>query len=182
MILRIATLLFVLFAAGGCGTQSASPFVQQLDETTGESLLRTREPLRLVADRPTLSRVGKDYLFAMPVSVSGTERAGTYLWFGFGSTTDRRLTGADVPDVNRIVLLVDGTPMTFDLNAWSAIAASEPVEPGVEHYASFGARVTDSQLKKLAMATEISAYVTNAGNRSPDYRVTAGRATDWASY
>lgn len=182
MALRIVTLLFVLFVAGGCGTQPPSPFVQQLNESTGESLLRAREPLRLVADRPTLSRVGKDYLFAMPVSVSGTTHAGTYLWFGFGSTTDRRLTGADIPDVNRIVLLVDGTPMTFDLHPWSTIATAEPVEPGVEHYASFGARVTDSQLRKLSAAGEISAYVTNAGNRSPDYRVAAGRATDWASF
>lgn len=179
---RVIVFLIATAIVTGCAGQSESPFVQQLDETTGESLLRMREPMRLVADRPALSRVGKDYLFAMPVSVSGSGSAGTYLWFGFGSTTDRRLTGAKLPDVNTIVLLVDGTPMTFDLSPWTSIVAAEPIDPGVDHYASFGARVTSSQLRRLAAALDISAFVTDSENRSPDYRRVAGHAVDWANF
>ncbi|MBT8443085.1 MAG: hypothetical protein KJO76_11905 [Gammaproteobacteria bacterium] len=178
---RIVVAMTVLAIMAGCGGQPVSPFVQQLDESTGESLLRVRDPLRLVAEQPALSRVGKDYLFAMPVSVSGSDEAGTYLWFGFGSTTDRTLTGASLPNVKQIVLFVDGTPMTFDLRDWSAIVASEPFDPGVVHYASFGARVTQSQLRRIAAATGISAYVTNADSRSPVYKVAGGAVSDWAS-
>lgn len=182
MRLRVIILLMAAAAAGACGNQPVSPFVQQLDETTGESLLRVQEPLRLVAEQPALSRVGKDYLFALPVSVAGNNRSGTYLWFGFGSTTDRGLTGAPVPDVNKIVLVVDGTPMTFDLRSWATIAASEPIDPGVDHYASFGARVTRSQLRRISNATDLSAFVTNRKNRSPTYKMTGGDATDWATF
>lgn len=182
MAIRILLLAFMVFALGACASQPESPFVQRLDDSTGESLLRGRQPLRLVAKRPTLSRVGKDYLFAMPVSVSGNSVSGTYLWFGFGSTTDRALTGAPLPDVSEVVLVVDGMPMTFDLQPWSAVAASEPFEHGVDHYASFGARVTRSQLLRIASAADLQAWVTNAKNRSPVYRMAAGDAADWASF
>lgn len=178
-ILRHA-LLFSLAFAAGCGSQSVSHFVQHVDEQSGESYTHAVEPVRLAAERPALSRVGKDYLYVAPVSVSGIDTPRNYLWFAVGSSTDRRLTGALLPSVNRIVLVIDGMPMTFDIVPWADVASSEPFDIGVEHYSSYSARVTRSQLGKIAAAKEISAFVTNGEDRSPTYALVAGAHDAWA--
>ena len=138
--------------------------------------------MRLTALRPALSRVGKDYLFVAPVSVSGVGTPKNYLWFSFGSSVDRRITGTPLPIVNTIVLVVDDMPMTFDLAQWSNVASSEPYRVDVEHYISYGARITQSQLRRIASATELSAYVTNADYRSPTYELVSGEYTVWADF
>lgn len=168
--------------AFGCAGAPTSAFVQEVDESTGESFTRAREPLRMSALRPALSRVGRDYLFVAPVSVSGTGPPQNYIWFAFGSSVDRHLTGAPLPEVNTIVLVVDDMPMTFDLVQWSEIASSEPFSVGVEHYMSYSARVTQSQLRRIASATELSAYVTNADYRSPAYELVSGDHLSWSDF
>lgn len=173
--------LFALFVTG-CGGQPVSPLVQNVDESTGESFTHTREPVRMLASRPALSRVGKDYLFVAPVSVSGLGMPQNYLWFAFGSSVDRRITGAPVPGVNAIVLVVDDMPMTFDLVSWSDVASSEPYDLDVEHYVSFSARVTHSQLRRIAAASELSAFVTNREFRSPAYELIAGEYASWSDF
>lgn len=174
-------MILVWLACGAaCSNQPQSQFKQHVDDDTGESYSHAIEPLRLVADQPALSRVGKDYLFVAPVSVSGAHTPNSYLWLAIGSSVDRRITGVPLPDVNAIVLVIDGMPMTFDLVPWSEIAASEPFEIGVEHYTSFSSRVTQSQLRRIVAATEISAYVTNGEDRSPAYYLVDGVYTAWA--
>lgn len=178
--LSMLFLLSLLILTTACGTQPPSAFVQLLDDESGESFTRSREPLRMVAPRPALSRVGKDYLFVAPVSVAGLGMPQNHLWFGFGSTLDRRLTGAPLPDVNAIVLVVDDIPMTFDIVNWSDVASSEPFDLDVEYYASFGAKVTRSQLRRISSATELSAFVTNLEHRSPIYAWSEGEYADWS--
>lgn len=177
-IVFFVTLLSVLSA--GCASKPASPFTQHLDEHSGESLTSTIEPTRFVAERPALSRVGKDYLYAAPVRVSGFDGPRTYLWFALGSSIDRRITGTAIPDVSTIVLLVDGMPMTFDLESWSQVTPSEPFALGVEHYTSYGARVTGSQLRRIAAADSLRAFVADADNRSPMFRIADGVHRAWA--
>ena len=183
--MRRMSLLLALFATlsgPGCSSLPASSFVQEVDESTGESFTRAREPLRLTALRPALSRVGKDYLFVAPVSVSGMGEPRNHLWFAFGSSVDRRITGTPLPLVNTIVLVVDDMPMTFDLVQWSDVASSEPFSIGVEYYSSYGTRITQSQLRRIASATRLSAYVTNADYRSPAYELVSGEYTAWSEF
>ena len=175
-------LLLTFLCLVGCGSQPVSPFQDYVDENTGESYTHTVEPVRLAAEQPALSRVGKDYLYVAPVSVGGAGSARNYLWFAFGSSVDRRLTGVQLPTVNRIVLVIDGLPMTFDLVPWSDVAASEPFTPGVEHYASYSALVSRSQLERIAGADTLSAFVTNDDDRSPQYERVGGEYASWRSF
>lgn len=180
--LKISLVLLFAVAVFGCSSTPTSSVVRDVDDSTGESFTRARVPLRMTASRPALSRVGKDYLFVSPVSVSGMGSPQNYLWFAIGSSVDRRITGTPLPIVNTIVLVVDDMPMTFDLVQWSNIASSEPYDVDVEHYTSYGARITQSQLRRISSATELSAYVTNADYRSPAYELASGEHTAWAEF
>ncbi len=175
-----ALLACVFVFSGGCASHSSSPYTQLIDERSGESMTSTIEPTRFVAERPALSRVGKDYLYAAPVRVSGPDGPGTYLWFAVGSSIDRRITGAGIPDVRQIVLIVDEMPMTLDLTNWSQITASDPFALDVEHYTSYGARVTTSQLRRIASAGSLRAFVADTDDRSPTYTVANGVHQTWA--
>lgn len=175
-------LLIAALCVAACSSQAPAPFVQTVDDTLGESLTHAREPLRMVAVRPALSRVGKDYLFVAPVSVSGRGAPRDYLWFGFGSTLDRRLIGAPIPEIATIVLMVDDMPMTFDLVNWSEVSSSEPFDLGVEYYTSFSARITSSQLRRISSADALTAYVTDGAHRSPTYELSAGSPDDWSAF
>lgn len=179
---RTITVLIALIAAlsAGCANTPDSPFVQHVDEQSGESLTSTIEPTRFVAERPALSRVGKDYLYAAPVRVSGFDGPKTYLWFAVGSSIDRHITGAAIPDVSTIVLLVDGMPMTFDLESWSQVTTSEPFVLDVEHYTSYGSLVTGSQLRRIAAADLLRAFVADEEDRSPTFKIADGIHQAWA--
>jgi hypothetical protein len=175
-------LLAIAVAISACAGQPPAPFVQRVDDASGESLTHARQPLRMIAVRPALSRVGKDYLFVAPVSVSGRGAPQDYLWFAFGSTLDRHLVGMDVPRVKTIVLVVDDMPMTFDLAAWPEVSTSRPFDLGVEHYLSFGAKITGSQLRRISAANSLTAYVTDGANRSPSYELSDGSFNSWAAF
>jgi hypothetical protein len=42
--------------------------------------------------------------------------------------------------------------------------------------------VTDSQLRRIAAATRVSAFVTNGEDRSPDYALSEGAFASWADF
>lgn len=179
--LYIVILLLSSCLLPGCGgKQAVAPFVHAVDEQSGESFTHANEPVTFIAAQPALSRVGKDYLLVAPVTVSGAGRPDNYLWFAFGSSIDRRVTGAALPDAKNVVLVIDGMPMTFDLVNWSSVAKSQPFDPKVDLYASFAARVTHSQLRRIAAATELTAYVTNHESRSADYGRYEGEYSAWS--
>lgn len=180
--LPTALCLLLVLGLAACSGQPPAPFVQTVDDASGESLTHARQPLRMVAVRPALSRVGKDYLFVAPVSVSGRGTPQDYLWFAFGSTLDRRLVGSPIPAVNSIVLVVDDMPMTFDIAAWPELSTTQPYELDVKHYRSFGARVTASQLRRISSASTLAAYVTDGANRSPSYELSDGVFDGWSAF
>lgn len=178
---RLIAVLAALSLAGCAGT-SGNGIVAHVDERTGDSLAKPQEPLRLATTRPALSTVGKDYLLVAPVTVSGSVHRGLYLWFAIGSTLDRELHGLAEPGVDRIVLLVDGVPMSFDLVDWSERSGVEPYRVRMKTHRSFAARVTRSQLERIRSADALSAWVTNPSRRSPDYELVRGDPADWASF
>lgn len=179
-LLLLGALLLSSCLLPACSNQAVTPFVHAVDEQSGESFTHAYEPVTFIAAQPALSRVGKDYLLVAPITVSGAGRPDNYLWFAFGSSIDRRVTGAALPDAKNVVLVIDGMPMTFDLVNWSSVATSQPFDPQVDLYASFAARVTHSQLRRISAATELSAYVTNVDSRSPDYGRYEGDYSAWS--
>lgn len=181
-LLLIAVFCCCSFGSAGCVSGGGDKIVREVDDRTGHSFTRVREPLRLATVQPWLSRVGKDYLLVAPVVVSGTDRNGQYLWLALGTTIDRTITNAAPRQFNRIVLVVDGMPMTFDLEHWQKTASSEPFKVSIKLTDSFSARLTDSQLKRIAGAETLSAYVTNAEHRSPEYGLVHGSPADWLEF
>lgn len=174
---RIATLLAGMIIAAGCGLQPGSPSPPE-----AATLSHPPQPVALLAPRPGLSVVGKDYLFTAPVTVNRGGGPRDYLWFALGSTTDRVLTNTPEPTFETIVLVVDGVPMTFDLFPWSEASGEEPFDVGVLERAVYGARVSHSQVRRIASATRLEAYVTDADNRSPTYALADGEFAGWESY
>ncbi len=167
---------------GGCASQDELSIVSDVDDATGVSLARPRQPARLAAERPGLSAVGKDYLFTGPVSVSGSGTSQTYLWFATASTIDRHITGAPEPTFKTIILVVDGTQMTFDLIPWASASKAAPYELPMEPRASYAAKVTSSQIQQIATATTLQAYVTDNDSRSPTYYLAEAELRDWLSF
>ena len=145
----------------------------------GVSPTSSRNAVWLAAPRPGLSAVGKDYLFVGPMTVNRDGSRQRYLWFAVGTTIDRRLTGAPKPELETVVLVTDGTPMTFDLIAWDSTGAYAPYPLTIDSDVSYAARVTGSQLRQLAEADTLEAYVTDVNGRSPRYVVVEGDPADW---
>lgn len=170
-----------LFAAA-CSSQPPAPSVSEINEKTGESFTRAREPVELTTTRPGLSAIGRDYLVLSPVTTNSSGTSTTYLWFALGSTIDRAITGADAPTFDSIVLVLDGSMMTFDLMQWNDIAAADPLDPSVRTRASYASRVTQNQLSRIARAETLEAYVTNAEFRSPLYTWAEGSYAEWGSF
>ena len=166
----------------GCASQEEQHIVSDFDDTTGVSLARPKAPVRLLAPRPGLSAVGKDYLFAGPVSVSTSGNPQNYLWVALGSTIDRPHPGAPLPTFKTIVIAVDGSLMTFDLIPWSSASRSDPYELPVAVHASYAAKITNSQIRQLAQSQHLAAYVTDHNSRSPLYELSEGELADWMTF
>ena len=174
-----------VFAAGAIGPGcSWLPFSgQQSRDTTeaGVSATGSNEAVWMATTRPGLSAVGKDYLFVGPMTVNRDGRRQRYLWFAIGTTIDRHLTGAPRQHHEAVVLLVDGTPMTFELTEWENTSRASPYPLSIRADVTYAARVTSSQVRRLAAARVIGAYVTDPSGRSPVYSVVRGDPGDWVS-
>lgn len=177
--LRHSISLFVMISLYACSGQDAYRLQSDIDEQTGISLTRPAEPLQLAARRPGLSDVGKDYLFTAPVTVSGIGAPQTYLWFGVGSSVDRHIRGAPLPQWQSIIVVVDGTAMTFDLIPWSEAASSTPYKTSARLLRSYAAKVTSSQIRQIAGAQHLEAFVTDIDTRSPVYSFISGDQGEW---
>ncbi|MEO1202640.1 MAG: hypothetical protein AAFX10_08035 [Pseudomonadota bacterium] len=175
--LSIAAVLCGLVLSAGCASQKGPG---SSDEAV--SLSHPPKPVAFSAPRPGLSIVGNDYLFAAPVTVNRQGSPKNYLWFALGSTTDRVLTNTPEPTFDSIVLVVDGVPMTFDLMRWSEASGAEPYDVGVYERAAYAARVTRSQVRRIAAATQLEAYVTNDEHRSPTYVLADGELGGWERF
>lgn len=164
---------------GACGSVERLASVSAFDATTGESLTHPPSPVVLRTERPGLSAVGKDYLTLSPVTVSGRGATATYLWCALSSSIDRAITGAALPEIRSIVLVVDDVPMRLDIEPWSNAARQAPFQLPVEPHTSFAARVTESQLARIATSAELLAYVADAGAESPAYRIGRDTRGEW---
>ena len=61
---------------------------------------------------------------------------------------------------------------------WDSNADSVPFDPAISARRNFAVRVTASQLRALAGAASIKAWVTDENGRSPEYRLVVGQPSD----
>lgn len=176
------TFCILSLSLAGCGWMSEDESAELAARDYLEVSRGTTDPLWMAAPRPGLSAVGKDFLFVGPMSENRSGRSQEYLWFAVGTTIDRRVTGSPQPVLDSVVLTIDGTPMTFDIVPWDQSTRPTPFELVIESYASYAARITDSQLSMLANAQSLEAYVTDADGRSPTYTVVVGEQQAWRNY
>lgn len=178
MIERLYIAMLAAVLVSGC----ASSDVETTPVTNAESGVSATSDggaVWLAADRPGLSNVGRDFLFVGPMTINRDAVQRRYLWFAFASTIDRRLTGAPDRPLESVIITVDGTPMTFDVDAWNAPSGTLPYELPITPTQSLVALVTRSQLKRLAAADDIEAYVLDGNARSPRYRLAKGNPAGW---
>jgi hypothetical protein len=179
MRLKTAAIIVTAVLTAGCTIMGERNSVAEPATAYSVAASAAAAPVWLAAPRPGLSAVGKDYLFVGPMSVNRNGQAQSYLWFALGTTLDREIMGAPRPAVQSVLLIVDGTPMTFDLVPWDDTNRPTPFQLTIENYAGYAARITQSQLRQLAGAAELAAYVTDPGGRSPRYAVVRGEAATW---
>jgi hypothetical protein len=174
--------LIALLVAGllaGCSSVERLSSVSAFDDETGESLTHPPRPVMLQTERPGLSAVGKDYLALSPVTVSGRGATATWLWCALSSSIDRGITGAAVPEVRSIILIVDDVPMKLDIEPWSNAARQAPLRQPIEAHTSFAARITASQLARIATSEKLSAYVADGTAEAPAYRLSRDYRSEW---
>jgi hypothetical protein len=173
----MAILVTALLSA--CGSVQRLANVSAFDEESGESLTHPPRPIVLQTERPGLSAVGKDYLSLSPVTVSGRGATVTWLWCALSSSIDRGITGAAAPEVRSIVLIVDDVPMKLDIGAWSTAARQEPFRLPIAAHTTFAARITASQLERIATSETLSAYVADDAAEAPAYRLSRDYRNEW---
>lgn len=176
------TMLIAFLGAGllgACGSVERLASVSAFDAETGESLSHPPRPVVLQMERPGLSAVGKDYLSLSPVTVSGRGATATWLWCALSSSIDRGITGVAAPEVRSIVLVVDDVPMKLDIEPWSNAARQAPFHLPIEAHTSFAARMTESQLARIATSEKLFAYVADGGAEASAYRLSGDYRSEW---
>ena len=171
-------LTIITLACTGCANQGGSKSAGQSRDAFTAA---TGEAIVLAAPRPGLSHTGMDYLVAGPMTVNLGGSSERMLYLGFGSTIDRRITGAEEPSVATVVFELDSLLMTFDLRPWEQARDTLPYDPSLLARQDYAVRVTRSQLQALADADSLSAWVTDADGRSPVYRLVRGDTADLVS-
>lgn len=155
MSVRVVLLISAALVAG-CG---GGPSVRSsTDSATGVTVVSMSEPIVLARRQPSLAEAARDYLYVGPVGLSERGRYQQYLWLGLASTIDRPLAAVGFPEPRGVVLLLDGVPMTLDIQDWPA-QGTLPYEVSISAQRSLAARVTQSQLHRIANAAEIEAIV-----------------------
>ncbi len=162
-------LILTLLVCAACANQGAAPR-DAFTAATGEAIV-------LAAPRPGLSHTGMDYLVAGPMTVNLGGSSQRMLYLGFGSTIDRRITGAAEPIVEQAVFNIDGELMSFDLTPWEQTQDALPYDPSLLARRDYAVRVTRSQLRALADAGSLSAWVVDEDGRSPTYELVRGETT-----
>ncbi len=163
-------LIVTMLACAACANQGNEPR-DAFTAATGEAIV-------LAAPRPGLSHTGMDYLVAGPMTVNLGGSSRRMLYLGFGSTIDRRITGAAEPIVEKVVFDIDGELMTFDLLPWEQARDALPYDPSLLARRDYAVRITRSQLQALADAESLTAWVTDGNGRSPAYELVRGDTTN----
>lgn len=179
--MRGPVLVSMLAAALLLGACSGGPSVRSsTDSATGVTVVSMSEPVVLARQQRNLAEAARDYLYLGPVGLSERGRYQQYLWLGLGSTIDRSLAAVSFPDPTTVVLILDGVPMALNIEDWPA-EGTLPYDVSVETELSLAARVTQSQLQRIAIANEVEAVVELDGGAFHRFVRWTGDRNQWSS-
>jgi hypothetical protein len=159
--------------------------VERLDEPSGVTVTREREPWVFARTEARYSRSARDYLYLGPVE---TNRQGTreyYLWVGVGTTLDRGYLAPRVEPPETLYLTVHGEPIELALFPWRDFVPGSESTPlyatAVRVEAELAARVTLHQLALLAEESPASLVVDGAA-AGPRQYFRWGDARSWDAF
>jgi len=156
--------LCIGFCAVGC--RAGTGVIEQLDESTGLTILSESRPLVFARAETRYSISGRDYIYLGPVE---TNRQGTrayFLWVGMATTLDRGYLAppAEVPDT--LYIETQDEIFDFKLHPWSTQSPGLSDEPlyqtAVAVQMELAARATLNQLVVLTAEPATSIRITDS--------------------
>jgi len=168
-----------LLVLAGCA--SRQPLRSQLDET-GRTWVSMEVPVALARPAPRFSHAARDYLYLAPVEANNAGKRQHYLWVGLGTTVDRRWPWAAPPDVETLVIVLDGTPLTLPLEPWGAQRGETLYKPPAPTYAVRRASVSLDELARIAAATSVEAQVVTSDGAALTYDLWSGAWSGWSAF
>jgi hypothetical protein len=178
-LLRAAAIGAALVAIAACAGQP--PLHSQLDEA-GRTWLSADAPVSLSRPAPRFSRAARDYLYLAPVETNNGGTRRHYLWVGLGTTVDRRWPWAAAPEAQKLLLVLDGTPLFLPLEPWDAQAGAGLYRPPAPTYAVRRASVSLDELTRIAAASSVEAQVVMRDGAVDAYELWSGNWSDWSAF
>ncbi len=139
----------LLITLAGCAGDR--PLIDnQIDASTGITHWQPKDPIVFEHLQPELAATGSDLLYVAPVAVSRQGVVRQYLWLAFGSTIDRKLTGAAAVTQEHVYLSVADQPMRLDLKPWEEVSKVKPFDLEIPIDQVFATRLSASQMLQIA--------------------------------
>jgi hypothetical protein len=167
------------------GCRGGTGVIEQLDESTGLTILSESQPLVFARAETRYSISGRDYIYLGPVE---TNRQGTrayFLWVGMATTLDRGYLAppAEVPDT--LYIETQGEIFDFKLHPWSTQSPGLGDGPlyhtTVAVQTELAARTTLNQLDVLTAGQATSIRISDGlGNTREYYRWASEQ--DWSAF
>lgn len=164
-----AALLLLLAAC-----QSATGIREAFDARTGLTWTRDRAPVAYARTEARYSRSARDYLYIGPVELNRQGTRDYYLWVGVATTLDRGYLAPQMRLPEKLYVEFGGDVMEFSLQPWSALTPLQGREPvyatPVRVEAELGARITSSQIAKLAAELPRTIRISVPDSPTSEYR------------
>jgi hypothetical protein len=124
--------------------------LEWLDERSGVTLARGREPLVFARTETRYSRSARDYLYVGPVETNRQGVKEYYLWVGVATTLDRGFIAPSTGLPQTLVIRIEGEPVELPLAPWADLVRATARTPvyatAVPVKTELAARVTLQQL------------------------------------
>jgi hypothetical protein len=151
--IQVTVTLLSLAAAASLPAQQTR---EQLDATSGMTVMTQTEALVFARPQPQYSRSARDYVYLGPVELNRQGQRSYHLWVGIGTTIDRGYLAPREPDPQTLYVSVNGELMEFPLQRWSTadlgLGQMTVYSPVVPVQLELVARVTLDQLRLLAVS------------------------------
>lgn len=176
----VPTIIAVAMLAGCASTRS--PVEEHFDEGSGLTWVSMDEPIVLARTVPLYTVAARDYLYIGPIETNRLGEREHYLWLGLASTVDRSLRGDSAPGADKLLLLIDGTPVAFALSRWVADFEAPHYDVKVPLAGTRRARVSLNQIHRIAEADSLEVHVLSETGASARYELWQGNWPNWGRF
>lgn len=160
----------------GC---AATPGTRSRLDSSGVTVVALADPIVLAHPVRTLAAAARDYAYVGPVEINRMGQRQYLLWIGLASTIDRELAGANLPEADALVMIVDGEPMVLSLAEWNVSLDLPPYETTAPVYDVLAARASLDQIGRIAAADSVELHVVQEDDAAAHYVTWHG---NWASF